>query len=87
MYIDVWNVVFKVFGVKLKCIFCLVEVLWKCVLKDGIMVVLDLVVDFYNVVSLCYVVLVGGENSVVYCGLLWLVFVDGSEIFDILKEG
>lgn len=49
------------------------------------MLVIDLVVDIYNVISICYVVLVGGENLVVYCGELWLVIVCGDELFDMLK--
>lgn len=48
---------------------------------------LDPVVDLYNAVSLRYAVPVGGENSAAYCGSPRLVFADGSETFDTLKEG
>ncbi len=51
------------------------------------MAALDPVVDLYNAVSLRYAVPVGGENSAAYRGSPRLVFADGSETFDTLKEG
>lgn len=86
-HIDAWNAVFKAFGAKPKRTPCSAEALRKRVLKDGTMAALDPVVDLYNAVSLRYAVPVGGENSAAYCGSPRLVFADGSETFDTLKEG
>lgn len=86
-HIDAWNAVFKAFGAKPKRTPCSAEALRKRVLKDGTMAALDPVVDLYNAVSLRYAVPAGGENSAAYCGSPRLVFADGSETFDTLKEG
>ncbi|HFJ3180824.1 TPA: B3/4 domain-containing protein [Salmonella enterica] len=71
-HIDAWNAVFKAFGAKPKRTPCSAEALRKRVLKDGTMAALDPVVDLY---------------SAAYCGSPRLVFADGSETFDTLKEG
>ncbi|MBV8043752.1 B3/4 domain-containing protein [Pluralibacter sp.] len=86
-HLNAWGDVFKAFGAKPKRTPSSAEALRKRVLRDGTMAALDPVVDLYNAVSLRYAVPVGGENIAAYSGSPRLVFADGTETFDTLKEG
>jgi len=86
-HLNAWGDVFKAFGAKPKRTPSSAEALRKRVLRDGTMAALDPVVDLYNAVSLRYAVPVGGENIAAYNGSPRLVFADGTETFDTLKEG
>lgn len=86
-HLNAWDDVFKAFGAKPKRTPCSAQALQKRVLRDGTMAALDPVVDLYNAVSLRYAIPVGGENIAAYNGSPRLVFADGTEAFDTLKDG
>lgn len=82
-----WDEVFKAFGAKPRRTPCSAQALRKRVLKDGTVPAIDPIVDLYNAVSIKYAIPVGGENIAAYVGNPRLTFSDGSEIFDVFKEG
>lgn len=86
-HLDAWSEVFRAFGAKPKRTPCSAEALRKRVLRDGEMSGIDPVVDLYNAVSLRYAVPVGGEDLTAYRGAPRLVLAEGTEAFDIVKEG
>jgi len=86
-HLAAWAEVFQRFGAKPKRTPCSADALRKRVLRDGTMPTLDPVVDLYNAVSLRYAVPVGGENISVYQGAPRLIVAEGTEPFDVIKEG
>ncbi len=86
-HIAEWNEVYKAFGAKPKRTACSADALRKRVLRDGAIDPIDPVVDLYNAISIRYALPVGGENRAAYQGLPRLCIADGSEPFDIMKEG
>ena len=86
-HLAAWDDVFKRFGAKPKRTACSAQALRKRVLKDGALPAIDPVVDLYNAISLKYAIPVGGENLAAYVGAPRLVRADGSERFDVIKEG
>jgi len=79
--------VFKRFGAKPKRTPCSADALRKRVLRDGSMAAIDPVVDLYNAISLRYAIPVGGENLAAYVGAPRLVIAEGTERFDMMKDG
>lgn len=86
-HLAAWAEVFRAFGAKAKRTPCSAEALRKRVLRDGTLPAIDPVVDLYNAISVRYALPVGGENIAAYTGAPRLVIADGSERFDIVKEG
>lgn len=82
-----WGAVFEKFGAKPKRTSVSADALRKRVLRDGMMVTIDPVVDLYNAVSLRYAVPVGGENLTAYQGQPRLIRATGTEPFDTVKNG
>lgn len=86
-HLDAWSEVFKRFGAKPKRTPCSADALRKRVLRDGVMATIDPVVDLYNAISLRYAIPVGGENLAAYAGAPRLVIAEGTERFDMMKDG
>lgn len=86
-HLDAWSEVFKRFGAKPKRTPCSADALRKRVLRDGVMAAIDPVVDLYNAISLRYAIPVGGENLAAYAGAPRLVIAEGTERFDMMKDG
>ncbi|BBE74998.1 MULTISPECIES: B3/B4 domain-containing protein [Enterobacteriaceae] len=86
-HLDAWSEVFKRFGAKPKRTPCSADALRKRVLRDGSMAAIDPVVDLYNAISLRYAIPVGGENLAAYVGAPRLVIAEGTERFDMMKDG
>ena len=86
-HLAAWDEVFKAFGAKPKRTPCSASALRKRVMRDGSLPPLDPVVDIYNAISIRYAIPVGGENLAAYSGAPRLTLADGSEPFDIFKEG
>lgn len=86
-HLDAWSEVFKRFGAKPKRTPCSADALRKRVLCDGVMAAIDPVVDLYNAISLRYAIPVGGENLAAYAGAPRLVIAEGTERFDMMKDG
>lgn len=82
-----WAEMFKRFGAKLKRTPCSADALRKRVQRDGTMAAIDPIVDLYNAVSIRFAIPVGGENVAAYVGNPQLTRADGSESFDVYKEG
>ena len=86
-HLAAWDEVFKAFGAKPKRTPCSASALRKRVMRDGSLPPLDPVVDIYNAISIRYAIPVGGENLAAHSGAPRLTLADGSEPFDIFKEG
>ncbi|QWT41154.1 B3/B4 domain-containing protein [Dickeya dadantii] len=86
-HLAAWANVFRKFGAKPQRTPCSAEALRKRVLRDGGMPGIDPVVDLYNAVSLQYAIPVGGENLAAYVGAPRLTMADGTEQFDVMKDG
>lgn len=86
-HLAAWDTVFKQFGAKPKRTPNSALALRKRVQRDGVVPAIDPVVDLYNAISLRYAIPVGGENIAAYVGAPHLTIADGSELFDIMKEG
>ena len=82
-----WAEMFKRFGAKPKRTPCSADALRKRVQRDGTMAAIDPIVDLYNAVSIRFAIPVGGENVAAYVGNPQLTRADGSESFDVYKEG
>ncbi|MBS9405365.1 B3/4 domain-containing protein [Halomonas sp. TRM85114] len=82
-----WAEVFRAFGAKPQRTPCSSEALRKRVLRDGSLPSIDPIVDLYNAISIEYAVPVGGENMAAYVGEPRLVFAEGTESFDTMKDG
>lgn len=82
-----WTEMFKHFGAKPKRTPCSADALRKRVQRDGSMAAIDPIVDLYNAVSIRFAIPVGGENVAAYVGNPRLTRADGSELFDVYKEG
>ncbi|MCW6031409.1 B3/4 domain-containing protein [Pantoea sp. JK] len=82
-----WAEMFKRFGAKPKRTPCSADALRKRVQRDGTMAAIDPIVDLYNAVSIRFAIPVGGENVAAYLGNPQLTRADGSESFDVYKEG
>ncbi|MBB3307315.1 MULTISPECIES: B3/4 domain-containing protein [unclassified Enterobacter] len=82
-----WAEMFKRFGAKPKRTPCSADALRKRVQRDGNMAAIDPIVDLYNAVSIRFAIPVGGENVAAYVGNPRLTRADGSEPFDVYKEG
>lgn len=87
VHLAAWAEVFQRFGAKPKRTPCSADALRKRVLRDGAMPALDPIVDLYNAVSLRYAVPVGGENIIAYQGAPRLIVAEGTEPFDVIKDG
>ncbi|MEN0585696.1 MULTISPECIES: B3/4 domain-containing protein [unclassified Kosakonia] len=86
-HLTAWDEVFKRFGAKPKRTPCSALALRKRVQRDGVVPAIDPVVDLYNAISLRYAIPVGGENIAAYHGAPRLTLADGTELFDVMKEG
>lgn len=86
-HLAAWADAFRKFGAKPQRTPCSAEALRKRVLRDGTLPSLDPIVDLYNAISIEYAIPVGGENIEAYAGAPHLVFANGSEPFDTMKEG
>ena len=86
-HLSAWSEVFTRFGAKPKRTPCSAEALRKRVLRDGDMPSIDPVVDLYNAISIKYAIPVGGENISAYVGHPQLTIANGSELFDVMKNG
>lgn len=86
-HIAAWREVYQKFGVKPSKYPCSVEALLSRVLKGQELPSINLVADLYNVISLKYVLPVGGEDWDKLTGDLTLQFAKGDEPFDTFREG
>jgi DNA/RNA-binding domain of Phe-tRNA-synthetase-like protein len=86
-HIAAWREAYQQFGVKPSKYPCSVEALLSRVLKGQELPSINLVADLYNVISLKYVLPVGGEDWDKLTGDLHLTFATGSEPFDTFREG
>lgn len=86
-HIKAWGDVYRLFGSKPNRTPCSAAALRKRVFKDGVMASIDPVVDIYNAISIRYAMPVGGENMDAYQGQPMLTIADGSESFDMMKNG
>jgi len=86
-HLAAWADTYASFGAKPNRTPCSAQALRKRVLKDGTLPSINPVVDFYNAISLRYVVPVGGENLSAYVGVPQLTIADGSEAFDTMSNG
>ncbi|WP_081678656.1 B3/4 domain-containing protein [Desulfocurvibacter africanus] len=86
-HMEEWAEAFKRFGAKPNRTSCSAAALRKRVLKDGCLPSIDPIVNLYNAVSIRYAIPVGGENIAAYVGMPRLTIADGTESFDIMKNG
>lgn len=86
-HLAAWRAAFSAFGVKPKKMVCSAEALIARVVKGGDLPAINLLVDAYNAVSVRYAVPCGGENLDAVVGTVRLKVADGSEPFDVMKDG
>ena len=86
-HLQQWAELFKRFGAKPKRTPCSADALRKRVQREGVMAAIDPIVDLYNAVSIRFAIPVGGENVAAYVGQPHLTRADGTENFDVFKEG
>ncbi|MBN9388859.1 MAG: B3/4 domain-containing protein [Chloroflexi bacterium] len=86
-HIAAWREAYQKFGVKPSKYPCSVEALLSRVLKGQDLPSINLVTDLYNIISLKYVLPVGGEDLDKLTGDLHLIFASGNEPFDTFREG
>lgn len=86
-HLSAWADVFRKFGAKPQRTPCSAEALRKRVLREGNLPSIDPVVDLYNAISIQYAIPVGGENIAAYVGMPRLTVADGTELFDVIKDG
>lgn len=86
-HIAAWREAYQKFGAKPSKYPCSVEALLSRVLKGQELPSINQVADLYNVVSLKYVLPLGGEDWDKLTGDLWLKFASGQEPFDTFREG
>lgn len=66
---------------------CSAEALLKRASRDGVLPIVNAVVDLYNAVSLRFVIPVGSENAEAYVGAPHLVRAHGDEPFETMLAG
>ncbi len=86
-HLSAWADVFRKFGAKPQRTPCSAEALRKRVLRECNLPSIDPVVDLYNAISIQYAIPVGGENIAAYVGMPRLTVADGTELFDVIKDG
>lgn len=86
-HLAAWAEVFRRFGAKPQRTPCSAEALRKRALRDGSLPSIDPVVDLYNAISVQFAIPVGGENLAAYVGTPRLTIAEGSETFDMMKDG
>jgi DNA/RNA-binding domain of Phe-tRNA-synthetase-like protein len=86
-HIVAWHEAFRAFGSNPKGTAPSVDALVRRFRKDGVLPVIDPVVDCYNALSIRFGAPFGGEDVDRYIGVPRLEFADGSESFDTIKDG
>lgn len=84
---EAWREAYRAFGAKPQRTPCSAEALLKRVTRDGGLLSVNAVVDFYNAVSLRFAIPVGGENADAYAGIPRLVRASGGESFETMQNG
>jgi DNA/RNA-binding domain of Phe-tRNA-synthetase-like protein len=87
-HVEQWREAYRSFGAKPQRTRPSVEALLRRVAPNGQgLPRIDRVTDVYNAISLAHVVPIGGEDRHAYAGPARLVRADGSEPFEIVKDG
>ncbi len=86
-HIAAWRLAYADFGLKPSKFPCSVEALLSRVVKDQELPIINTLVDLYNAVSIKHVIPIGGEDWDQLEHDLMLRFSNGTESFDIMKNG
>jgi DNA/RNA-binding domain of Phe-tRNA-synthetase-like protein len=81
-----WQEAYRGFGAKPQRTPCSVEALLKRVTRDGALPSAGPLVDFYNAISIAYVLPVGGEDMGMYQGSPRLVRATAGDLFETTKD-
>lgn len=85
--LDAWRAAYRGFGAKPQRTPSSAESLMRRVQSDGRLPTINVVVDFYNALSVRFAIPIGGENVAAYMGNPRLKRAAGHETFDTVKNG